>query len=60
VAKRAGFLKGDIIVSYDGKTEPMRETEIFAHVLRNRPSGTSVDLKVIRKGKPLTLRFKLK
>lgn len=60
VAKRAGFLKGDIVVSYDGITEPMRETEIFAHVLRDRPPGTSVEIKIIRKGKPMTLKFKLK
>jgi serine protease Do len=59
-AKRAGFLKGDIVVSYDGKTETMRETEVFAHVLRERPPGTNVELKVIRKGKLLTLRFNVK
>jgi serine protease Do len=59
IAKRAGFIKGDIMVSFDGKTESMRETEIFAHVLRHRPSGTSVEIKIIRKNKPMTLHFKL-
>ena len=59
-AKRAGFLKDDIVISFDGKTESMRETEVFAHILRERPPGTRVELKVIRKGKPLIFRFDVK
>ena len=46
-AKHAGFLKDDIVISFDGKTESMRETEVFAHILRERPLGTNVELKGI-------------
>jgi len=32
---------------FDGKTESMRETEVLAHNLRERPPGTNVELKGI-------------
>ncbi|HAQ99075.1 MAG: hypothetical protein ISQ73_15330 [Verrucomicrobiae bacterium] len=51
-AKHAVFLEDDIVISFDGKTESMRETEVFAHILRERTPGKRVELKVIRKGKP--------
>jgi len=59
VAKRAGFLKGDILVEFDGMNAPMRETEIFAHVLRHRPIGSEVRAKVLRQGKAMQFKFKL-
>ena len=46
-AKSAGFLKDDIVILFDGKTESMRETEVLAHNLRERPLGTNVELKGI-------------
>ena len=57
IAKRSGFLKDDFVISFDGRTESMRETEVFAHILRE---GTRVELKVIRKGKALIFRFDLR
>ena len=59
VAHRAGLMKGDILVEFDGISTSMRETEIFAHVLRNRPIGTEVQIKIIRNGEKKTFGFKL-
>jgi len=59
VAHRAGLMKGDILVEFDGISTSMRETEIFAHVLRNRPIGTEVQIRIIRNGKKKSFRFKL-
>lgn len=59
VAHRAGLIKGDILVAFDGITTSMRETELFAHVLRNRPIGTEVQVKIIRNGDKRTFGFKL-
>jgi serine protease Do len=59
VAHRAGLKPGDILIEFDGISTSMRETEIFAHVLRNRPIGTEVQIKIIRNGEKKTFSFKL-
>ena len=59
VAHRAGLKKGDILVEFDGISTSMRETEIFAHVLRKRPMGTEVQIKIIRNGEKKSFDFKL-
>ena len=58
VAKKAGFKKNDIIVTFDGTSNAARETEIFAHILRNRQPDTNIPVTVLRDGK--RLRFELK
>lgn len=50
VAKRAGFLKGDIIVAFDGKTDRMTESQALAHVMRNRMPGSRMPVTVLRDG----------
>jgi S1-C subfamily serine protease len=54
-AKNAGFLVGDVIVSFDGKTDLMRETDVFAHALRTHKPGDKVAVKVVRNGKMLEM-----
>lgn len=54
-AKNAGFLVGDVIVSFDGKTDLMRETDLLAHALRAKRPGDKVAVSVIRGGKKLEL-----
>lgn len=58
VAKRAGFKKDDIIVSFDGLDTLRRETEVFTHILREHQTGELVPVEVIR-GKE-KLKFQLK
>ena len=59
VAKRAGFEKNDIIVTFDGSSKAARETELFAHILRERQPGSSINATVLRQGKRLNLSFKI-
>jgi serine protease Do len=59
VAKRAGFLKDDILTAFDGKEDLLRETDLFAYVMRERPKGSIIDVSILRKGQRQTLRFKL-
>ena len=59
VAKRAGFQKGDVIVSFDGQTKRMTETELHAHVNRQRKSGDRVPVKIIRGDKRMELTLPL-
>jgi S1-C subfamily serine protease len=54
-AKNAGFQVGDILISYDGKTDLHRETDLFAHSLRTRKPGEKVAVKLVRAVKVLEL-----
>ncbi len=50
-AKRAGFQVDDILISYDGRTDLQRESDVFAHVGRNHKRGDEVDVEILRDGK---------
>lgn len=54
-AKHAGFQAGDVIVAFDGKTDLLRETDVFAHALRSRKPGDKVSVTVVRGGKALEM-----
>lgn len=56
-AKKAGFVKGDIIVSFDGQSNLMRETDLVVWSLDHRKAGDKVDATILRGGqrKSLTL-----
>jgi S1-C subfamily serine protease len=56
-AKNAGFLKGDILVSFDGHDDLARETDLLAHALTARKPGERVSVRVMRDGKPLELKL---
>ncbi len=55
VAKNAGFKKDDVIVSFDGKTDLLRETDLFAHALRAKKPGDKVAVTLVRGGKTMEL-----
>ncbi|WP_435007938.1 Trx7/PDZ domain-containing (seleno)protein [Tundrisphaera lichenicola] len=59
VAKNAGFLKGDIIVGFDGQTGKLSESELLAYTLQQKKRGEEVAVTVLRDGKELTLKFAL-
>ncbi|QDV33182.1 Trx7/PDZ domain-containing (seleno)protein [Tautonia plasticadhaerens] len=46
VAKRAGLEIGDVLLAFDGQEGRMTESELLAHVLRNRSPGDHIDLRV--------------
>lgn len=53
-AKNAGFLVGDIILTFDGKTFT-RETDLLAHAVGQRSPGDKVPVEILRGGKKMTL-----
>lgn len=59
VAKRAGFQKGDILVSFDGQTGKMSETGLLAYSMQRKRPGDEVAVTVLRNGKRETLKFAL-
>lgn len=54
-AKRAGFVKGDVVVSFDGRTDLHRETDLLTFSLDHRKAGDKVPVVIVRDGKRLTL-----
>ncbi len=54
-AKNAGFQAGDVIVSFDGRSDLTRETDLLAYALRAHKPGEKVAVKVVRGGKPVEL-----
>ena len=55
VAKKAGFLQNDIIVSIGGLTAPMTESGLLSHLLRNRTPGDKVGVRIARNGERMDL-----
>jgi len=55
--KNAGFRKGDVIVSFDGRRDLRRETELLAHAVTQRRPGDVVEVAVLRNGEQLTLKL---
>jgi S1-C subfamily serine protease len=56
-AKRAGFQEDDVLVSFDGQTDLIREADVFAWVSQHRKPGDKVSVKIVRGGQ--ALEFKL-
>jgi serine protease Do len=59
VAKRAGFRKGDILVSFDGMSGKMSESELLAYTMQSKRPGDEVPVTVLRNGERETLKFAL-
>jgi S1-C subfamily serine protease len=59
-AKRAGFRKGDILVSFDGRSGRMSESELLAYTMQRKRPGDEVPVTVLRDGEREMLRFVLR
>jgi hypothetical protein len=59
-AKNAGFRKGDVIIEFDRRTDLRGETDLFAHVLKDRMPGERVQVDVLRDGRRRTLALQMK
>jgi hypothetical protein len=59
IAKRAGFERGDVIVSFDGKDAPVTESDLFDYTLRQKHPGDTVAVTVLRNGTRKTLTYTL-
>ena len=56
-AYRAGFRKGDILVSLDGSMVHLSETELLLNVLENKSPGDEIPVTVLRRGDTLELKL---
>ena len=56
-AKKAGFLKNDVILSIDGKSNHMSESDLFGYFAQNRMRGTRVPVTVLRGGDKVDLEL---
>ena len=56
-AKRAGFLKNDIIVDCDNASQAMTESDLLHYLLQKRLPGDRVGVSVLRKGEKLQLEL---
>lgn len=54
-AKRIGFREGDVITSFDGRTDLSSEQDLLTYVVTSKRAGDRVDVTVQRDGKELTL-----
>ncbi len=59
VAKNAGIRKGDVLIEWDGKTDPMSESELFAYTLKHTKVGDKVPVKVRRGSKVLEMKLRM-
>lgn len=59
VAKKAGVKAGDIVVAYDGMSEPVTETQLIARAVQSHKPGDTVELVLLRDGKrqPVTIKL---
>jgi len=57
VAKRAGFLKDDVVIAIDGDRTPLRESELMAKLLQTKRPADRITLTVLRGSKSLELQF---
>ncbi|MBI4661048.1 MAG: PDZ domain-containing protein [Verrucomicrobia bacterium] len=59
VAKRAGFLKRDIVIEVDGQTGAMTESRLFGYLLQKRMPGAKLPVTVLRNGERIKLELAL-
>ncbi len=59
-AKNAGVLKDDVIISFDGLSTRLTESDIFAHATQKKAPGDQVTITVVRGDERKTMRFALK
>lgn len=57
VAKRAGFLKDDIIVAIDGEKAPITESALMARLLKSKVPGDPITMTVLRGQQKMELSF---
>lgn len=53
--KRAGFEKGDVVVSFDGKTNDMSTSQLLVYAFRNTKVGERIAVEIVRDGNRQTL-----
>lgn len=57
IAKRAGFLKDDVILAVDGDRSPITESELMAKLMQSKRPGDKITMTVLRGQQRLELSF---
>jgi serine protease Do len=57
VGKKAGFQKNDVILSVDGKTSRMTESDVFAYLAQNRMPGERIPVTILRAGNKVEIQL---
>ena len=57
IAKKAGVLKDDVLISFNGRTDFMRETDILAYALNEIPRGSAVPAIFVRAGQKIPINL---
>ena len=57
VAKKAGFKKGDVIISFDDKTDLMTDSALLGYAAQNTKPGDKVDVVVKRGAQRLEMKL---
>jgi S1-C subfamily serine protease len=60
ILREAGVRKDDVIVGFDGKTVDGTMVQLLGYVRRNYLVGDEITINVLRDGKPVDLRLKLR
>ena len=56
-ARKKGFREGDVLISFDGRDDLVRESDLLAYAVNEHKPGEVVPVKVWRNGKTLTFRL---
>jgi len=56
-AKQAGFVKNDVLVSFNGRTDLARETDLLNYVLNQVKPGSLIAVEILREGKKSMLNL---
>jgi len=57
LAQRAGVQKGDILLKFDGHSDLLRESDLLAYSLQQRPRGEQLPITVLRGGEKKDLKI---
>jgi hypothetical protein len=55
VAKKVGVKAGDILTSFNGRSDLLRETDVLTYALNEVPRGTSVPITLLRDGQQVSI-----
>jgi serine protease Do len=55
VAKKAGVVKDDVLISFNGRSDFSRETDLLAYALNDVPAGSTVPAVIVRNGEKQTI-----
>jgi len=57
VAKKAGVVKDDVLISFNGRTDFTRETDLLAYALNEIPVGAKVPAVFMRNGEKIAVEL---